>query len=374
MKRLSSLLAVVLLTVLAAPCRTQAATRPANDDTIMVKLPNQAMLTLVTNNKAQLQQLRTYHLDSLMVLLDKYIRQADAVSQSAGNGAVTMEFYPAKDHPGTNAPEQVRVTVRNEAPTASARTTKVGRFISVSVDDDQDNRKDHVKIDIGSNGSDSLRTAENKRKKEERANRAVKSDFNVDLGVNALTKVSVAQNQFSPNLKPLGSRYISLNWHYNIRVGAKGSPLFLRTGPELAFNNYMLEGNYRFDNATGVTRITSEPVRNLEKSKLAVTTINLPLLAVLNFQNKKGHNAFRLGAGGYVGYRLSSHTKIKYNEDGRDKKDKDKGGYNLEDFQYGLQGTIGVRGIDLFVKYGLNDLFKENRGPQAQTISFGFSI
>ncbi|RYU83293.1 outer membrane beta-barrel protein [Hymenobacter persicinus] len=379
MKRLSSLLAAVLLTVLAAPCRTQAANRPLNDDTIMVKLPNQATMTLITKNKAQLKELRTYHLDSLMILLDSYISQADAASKNAGNKAVTMEFYPAKDKPGTNAPEEVRITVRAEDTKSTKTTTKVGRFISVTVDDDDDNKgkdgkKDEVNITFGKGGSDSLRTAENKRKKEERANRAVKNDFSVDLGLNALTNVSTPAGQLSPELKPIGSRYISLNWHYDIRLGAKGSPLYLRTGPELAFNNYMLDNNTRFDNSTGTTRIVSSTDRSLEKSKLAVTTINLPLMAMLNFQNKKGHDAFRLGAGGYVGYRVGSHTKIKYNEGGRDHKDKDKGGYNLEDFQYGLQGTIGVRGIDLFVKYGMSDLFKNNRGPQAQTLSFGFSI
>jgi len=376
MKRLSSLLAVVLLTVLAAPCRTQAAPRPSNDDTIMVKLPNQTIMTLVTKDKAQLRQLRTYHLDSLMTLLDTYISQADAASRNAGNKAVTMEFYPAKDHPGTNTPEEIRITVRadDSKPTSTKTTTKVGRFISVSVDDSKDNKKDDVHITIGKNSSDSLRTAENKRKREERANRAVKTNFNVDLGLNALTNVSTPAGSLSPDLKPLGSRYISLNYHYDIRLGAKGSPMYLRTGPEVSFNNYMLDNNHRFDNSTGQTLIVNSLDRSLEKSKLAVTTLNLPLMAVLSLRDQKGHKAFRLGAGGYVGYRIGSHTKIKYNEDGRDRKDKDKGSYNLEDFQYGLQGTIGIRGIDLFVKYGLNDLFKNNLGPQAQTLSFGITL
>ena len=39
-----------------------------------------------------------------------------------------------------------------------------------------------------------------------------------------------------------------------------------------------------------------------------------------------------------------------------------------------MQGTIGIRSIDLFAKYNLNNTFKDNRGPQAQTISFGISL
>ncbi|GAA4010413.1 hypothetical protein GCM10022408_23330 [Hymenobacter fastidiosus] len=372
MKRLSSLLAVLLLTVLAAPCRTQAASRPTADDTIVVKLPNQALLTLVTKNKAQLKELRTYKLDSLMILLDKYISQAETASRNAGNKAVTMEFNPGKDYPGTSAPEEIRITVRAEDPKS---TTKSGRFIKVTVDEDDN---EGVNIKIGQSGSDSVRTAEKKRKKDEEANRAVHSNFSIDLGLNTLTNRSPwkdANGREQPfELKPTGSRYLSLNWRYDIRVGGKGSPFYLVTGPELAFNNYMFENNRRLTATDTRTDILPDPTLNLEKSKLAVTSVNLPLMAQLSFRDKKGHTAFRMGAGGYAGYRLNSHTKIKYESEGNTRKDKDRGSYNLEDFQYGLQGTIGVRGIDLFVKYSLTELFRENRGPQGQTVSFGFSI
>jgi hypothetical protein len=269
MKRLSSLLAVVLLTVLAAPCSTQAASRPTNDDTIMVKLPNKATMTLVTKNKAQLTELRTYHLDSLMIMLDSYISQADAASKNASNKAVTMEFYPAKDHPGTNAPEEVRITVRAEANTSTKTTTKVGRFITVSVDDDKKNDKnDDINITIGSNRgdkaqSDSLKAEKSRRKREEHANKVVHSNVNIDLGLNTLVgrspwkDVNGVEQDF--DLKPTGSRYISLNYLYDIRVGGKGSPLHLITGPQLSFNNYMFDKNRRLFATDSRTDILREP-------------------------------------------------------------------------------------------------------------------
>ncbi|GAA3940023.1 porin family protein [Hymenobacter algoricola] len=385
MKRLSSLLAALLLTVLAAPCATQAASRPTNDDTILVKLPNKATMTLVTKNKAQLKELRTYHLDSLMILLDSYISQADAASKNADNKAVTMEFYPAKDHPGTNAPEEVRITVRAEDTQAGTgkTTTKVGRYITVSVDDDEKdaNDNDDINITIGGKnkgGSDSLRAEKSRRKRQEYANKVVHSNVNLDLGLNTLINRSPWKDASGVDqdfdLKPTGSRYVSLNYLYEIRVGGKASPLHLIMGPELSFNNYMFDKNRRLFATDTRTDILREPTLSLEKSKLSVTTLNLPVLANLNFKDKKGHSMFSLSAGGYAGYRLSSHTKIKYESEGNTRKDKDRSSYNLEDFQYGLQGGIGVRGIDLFVKYGLNDLFKDNRGPQGQTVSFGISI
>ncbi|UYZ64039.1 PorT family protein [Hymenobacter weizhouensis] len=383
MKRLLSLLALLLL-VGALPSRLLAATPPAGpDDTILVKLPNQATMTLFVKNKAQLRELRSYKLDSLLLLLEGYITQAEAAGKNSKSDKVTLEFYPAKDRPGKQLPEQIRVTVRNDGATrsAGAKGDKVevtmGRLFGVKVEEGTGaNGSDRVEVHLGSTPKDdSINNARRKAKQEERANRAVRSNFNLNLGLNAwVNQAGSTTTDVQPDLRPFGSRYLSLNWHYDIRVGRRGSPLYLVTGPELAFNNYMLDGNYQFADADNRTEIAQAPAgRELEKSKLAVTTINLPLMAKLSFQNKKGKDAFRIGAGGFVGYRLGSHTKLKYEQDGRTRKDKDRGGYNLQDFQYGVQGIIGIRGIELFAKYNLNEVFKDNRGPQAQTLSFGFS-
>ena len=398
MKRSALLLPVLLVlglatTSLAGPRPTAPAAlrpvapRPANDDTILVRLPNQATMTLYVKNKAQLRELRNYKLDSLIVLLDTYISQAEKASKNSTSEQVTMEFYPAKDQPGKQVPEQIRITMHNDPGNNSGgRTTKsgdhvdvtLGRVFGVTVEENTDGSgNDRVSVRVGSSAkSDSVRTAERKAKQEEKANRAVHSNFDIDLGLNALTNKQRDLNGNALDLRPVASRYISLNWHYDIRLGRKGSALFLRTGPELAFNNYMLDNNYQFVNLNGITVLQkpAEVGRNLEKSKLSVSSINLPLMPMLSFQDRKGHDSFRIGAGGFVGYRLGSHTKLKYEDDGSTKKDKDRGSYNLEDFQYGVQGTIGIRSIDLFAKYNLNNVFKDNRGPQAQTISFGLSL
>ena len=375
MNRFYTLLAVVLL-ALAAPCRTQAAA-PAPDDTIVVKLPNQATMTLFVKNKAQLRELRNYKLDSLMILLDTYITQAEAAGKTSKTETVTMEFYPAKDQPGKQVPEQIRVTVRtDEGKKSDTERVDVvlGRAFGVSVVENGDD--DHVSIKVGTSAiDDSTRNAQKEAKQKERAARPGHSDFGIDIGLNALVNRNATTAE-DFDLRPFGSRYISLNWHYLYRLGPQGSPVRLLTGPELSFNNYMFDNNARlFTTPTGTTVIQNEPNLDLDKSKLATTTINLPLMLVLNTKNKKGNDdGFRLGAGGFAGYRLGSRTKIKYDNDDRDRKDKDRGSFNLEDFNYGLQGLVGIGGLDLFVKYNLNELFKDGRGPQAQTLSFGVTL
>ncbi|MBX0289571.1 PorT family protein [Hymenobacter sp. HSC-4F20] len=379
MKRYFALLAFLLMG-LASTSTARAAAHPGNDDTILVKLPNQATMTLYVKDKAQLRQMRQYKLDSLLVLLDAYITQAEAAGKNSKSEQVTMEFYPAKEQPGKKVPEQIRITVRNQGPGSQTKSADrvdvvLGRAFGMTVYDKPDD-KEGVSVRISST-PDSVKEAQRKAKNDEKSNRAVHSNFNIDLGLNTLVNRETPVGGEGFDLRPIGSRYLSLNWHYDIRVGEKGSPFHLVTGPELAFNNYMLDKNYQFFDLAGRTVVTVDPFfpdRELQKSKLSVSSINLPLMATLNFKNKKGRDAFRIGAGGFVGYRLGSHTKIKYEQEGNTKKDKDRGSYNLADFQYGLQGTIGIRGLDLFAKYNLNDTFKNNRGPQAQTLSFGISV
>ncbi|SHM15573.1 outer membrane beta-barrel protein [Hymenobacter psychrotolerans] len=376
MKRLSALLAAFLLLVLAAPCSAYASAPAHLDDTILVKLPNQATMTLFVKNKQQLRELRNYKLDSLMILLDKYITQAEAAGKSSKSEQVTMEFYPAKDQPGKQVPEQIRITVRNEdnSPRKSGDKVEVsmGRLFGVKVEENAaEDGSDRVSVHLGSSAKDDSVAAA---KRQARADRSGRSDFSIDLGLNALVNKQNLAGEPNLDLRTMASRYVSLNWHYIQRIGSRRSPLYIMTGPELSFNNYMLDNNYRFLAADNGTYVVKDTELSLEKSKLATTVLNLPLVPVLNFRDDRNKSAFRIGAGGFVGYRLASHTKIKYEQDGSTRKDKDRSSYNLEDFQYGLQGLIGLRSVTLFAKYNLNEVFKDNRGPQANVLSFGISL
>lgn len=136
----------------------------------------------------------------------------------------------------------------------------------------------------------------------------------------------------------------------------------------------MFDRNRFVTDTDGVTVFNVEQNRSFEKSKLTTSSINVPLIFKLKFREKNGKDGFILSAGGFAGYRLGSHTKLKYQEEGRTIKDKERGNFNLEDFQYGANVSIGYRNVEIFGRYNLNELFKENRGPQINVISFGVRI
>ncbi|MBK0402935.1 PorT family protein [Adhaeribacter sp. BT258] len=369
MKRLFLLAVLGLATTTALPVSAADFSPKVapKDDTILVKLANGAKMSLVVKNTEQLKSFQNYSLDSLMVMLNKYISEAEKMEKKDVNGKdYTVSFRPAEETKDKRRPEKISITMKGLEKDEKGETKLSQLNIDVEYEEKE---KDKATVKSTLIEADSLKKAKN-------ANRRHQSGLNFDLGFNTLLNDG-GTDLDKAGLKPWGSRYVSLNPYYQVRIGGKRSPLHLRTGVDFAFNNYMFDHNYVLleEETNGQSEtVLRKSERNLEKSKLATSSANLPLMVVLNFKDKKGHSSFRFGAGGFVGYRLGSHTKIKYNLEGDTKKDKDQGNFNLEELQYGLKATIGYRGFDLFANYNLNELFKDGRGPKANVLSFGITI
>ena len=184
-------------------------------------------------------------------------------------------------------------------------------------------------------------------------------------------------------LRPFGS------WYWNIgpmyKVHAFG-PLYFDMGMSAALNIY------RFDDAStrliadgsGVNFATDVSGAEHLKSKLSTWHLQakvIPMLALGSNRNRSWrlwnniNNGFRIGAGPYAGYRISSRSKYIYKEDGDKQKDKAKSNYLLSNIRYGIRGQIGIKDFDFFVEYDLNEMFQENQGaPSLNRIQFGVTF
>jgi hypothetical protein len=103
--------------------------------------------------------------------------------------------------------------------------------------------------------------------------------------------------------------------------------------------------------------------------------ITAPLL--LEFQIPVNHYANRIffSGGLFAGYRLSSHTKIKYRAERTKEKLKTPGDFSLNDFRYGLMLRMGYRQYKVFVNYDLQPMFSENAEvPYIFPITFGITL
>ena len=198
--------------------------------------------------------------------------------------------------------------------------------------------------------------------------------FNVYLGLNNFvsqtTTTSYSLDSYA--LKPFGSRYFSMGWTKSANI-TNGANTRLKIGIGLNFSwyNFMLE-NSNTVWTKGPNQIEILPADvSLKKSKLTTSYIDVPIMPYLAF--KKGKFIEHFGFGGYVGYRMGAHSKTKASA--RGKKEKEYNNFYLNDFRYGLSLQLGINNFaDLFVNYDLNQVFKDNKGPKVNGISFGIRL
>ncbi len=119
------------------------------------------------------------------------------------------------------------------------------------------------------------------------------------------------------------------------------------------------------------------PTADIIKSKLAANYFDIPVEFRFNSIKNDHRRSFKVAIGGKIGVLLTSHTKIKYKEEGTTIKLQNKQDFNLNKFRYGAHARVGVGGFNVFFYYGISELFKNNKGPQntsVTTMNLGISI
>ena len=136
--------------------------------------------------------------------------------------------------------------------------------------------------------------------------------------------------------------------------------------------------NYRFANDVFLRKegndIINNSIMGQTKSKMVVNYLNLPLMLEYQTNRHSNSNSFHIGVGIQTGLRIGAHTKRVYQDDGRNKKDKDPGDYHINPFKYDAMVRIGWGKLNLHANYSLNSLFKNNRGPELYPFSVGLTL
>ena len=170
------------------------------------------------------------------------------------------------------------------------------------------------------------------------------------------------------NLSPISSWYAGVNFDNITKVFG---PLYLDWGVGISLQDFSFENTrVRVDsdqNGVVFSEVTDITGR---KSKINVTYLNLHFVPTISFGRYSG---FRVGLGVYGGYRIGSHTKMKFDDVNGDKqKDKIKDSFNINPFKYGLRAQVGWDFFDLFFNYDLTDFFDEDvNAPRLTPVTFG---
>ena len=140
----------------------------------------------------------------------------------------------------------------------------------------------------------------------------------------------------------------------------------------------MTLNNYRFSSdSTLIPKINTVSVSNdtfsLSKNKLAVTYATIPLLLQFN-TNPLYKKSFHIAIGTLLSYRIESHTKIIYSDNGDKKKVKKHDDFNLNPFRTEATVRLGYRGYTLFANYAFTELFNSSHGPTLHPFTIGVSL
>ncbi|GGN09851.1 hypothetical protein GCM10010967_52170 [Dyadobacter beijingensis] len=202
--------------------------------------------------------------------------------------------------------------------------------------------------------------------------------FNIALGLNTYgtNEATAGFNKDDYDLKPFGSRYVSLGYVASANVvRGKNARLHLDFGVDFSWYNMMYDGNNtiaKTDDGVEFREVVNDQGQPVEvrKSKLVVPYVNLAIMPTLSFSRSF---ISYISAGVYGGYRIGSYTKVR--KVGTKDVDHDRRNFYIEDLRYGLAAEIGIRNFpDFFVNYDLNNLYEANRGPSVRMLSFGVRL
>lgn len=226
----------------------------------------------------------------------------------------------------------------------------------------------YISIQIGEKDRDTTKTVIRKTAR-------TASQFVFATGLNNLaTNNSVAHSDF----KTWGSHFYEWGVTWNTRIAKEHNLLHAKYGLSLMYNNLRpTENRIYVENGNQTTLETSSI--NLKDSRFRNVSLVVPFHLEFDFSKNdasKGsdhfvtHNGFRVGLGGFAGANIKSKQIVRYDDNGHDFRNREKGDFNVNDFVYGVSAYVGYRGTSLYMKYDLNPLFKDNAVDQ-NNVSLG---
>lgn len=164
-----------------------------------------------------------------------------------------------------------------------------------------------------------------------------------------------------------GSFFYELGYAWKTRVFDNSNFMRIKYGFSFQWNKLNIDGNQFFVNNNSQIELQDFPLE-IDKAKFRTTNLVVPVhfefgpskkIEKKDYFRYSTTNKFKIGLGGYAGLNIGSMQKIKYKDDGNRIKDKQRGGFEVNNFVYGLSGYVAFGGVALYVKYDLNPLFKD---------------
>lgn len=361
-------LALLCLNIPAA----QAINLPATPkDTVTIQIGKGKKIIIWVDSKEDLKELQAYDINKMIRELGETVDSLDNAERvliiTNENG---KEYKVEIEEEESEVAEDWYKHEKDTSPAPASDSTKIKKKIEYNIEFNKDDK--------------------DKDKKYHNRPFRTRHSIDFDLGMNNyVTPAGEIPSNEQYSVRPWGSWYVGINSNFRTRIAG---PLALQWGAGVDWYNFKFEDDRtRLDHTpTGVEfyQLPSSEVRAI-KSKLTASYVNVNVVPMLDFRYKSKlvresdgttkriknykSDAFRIGLGGYAGYRIGSYAKYKF-DDGDTRKAKDRENFHLNNWRYGMRLQLGFKGVDLFANYDLNELFSTGRGPQLQGLSFGLTL
>ncbi len=281
----------------------------------------------------------------------------------SGAGSIIYKGNPTDRNVNISGAGSVRESKDGTGGETASDTTKIklgGKNYMIIGDDDDE--KNHAKL----SKKDSTRNHNDK----------FKHWNGIEFGVNGLLDY---KNNI--DLGPSAS-FLELDYAKSIQFGLNlyekdfhivKNYVNLVTGFGFDFNSYALQNNVTLNGDTTYLSAWNDTTIDYKKNKLNVTYLKIPLMLEFNTSKNPNKN-LHIGIGAEIAYRIHSITRQKYEANDKHYKIKQKDDFNLEPFRYSAVARIGFNDVTIFANYGLNRLFKKDKGPQVYPFTVGVTF
>lgn len=323
----------------------------ANDtDTLILKFGNNSSIIVKLNDKKDLELIRKYDINEMLRQLQVQVDSSDNTNFLIAEGEKGIQvlkdttFYYTPDEEADSDNPWNRSWVWNDNKAKSNYNSSNNDF--------------NVKF--------------NKKK-----NRRTDNDLRFDLGINNWLENDRLPDETGAaySLQPWGSWNFAINSIHTTRIA---KPLYLDWGLGVNWMTFRFnDPNVRVQKIEATQEIDFfrqiNPNISSMRSRMTVPYLNAHF--VPKFKFGRGSDGFRIGVGGYGGYRIGGNTKITYRENGDKQKSKVRDSYYLNSWRYGARVELGWGDFDMFITYDLNTVFATTAtAPKLNAFTVGFTF
>ncbi len=188
--------------------------------------------------------------------------------------------------------------------------------------------------------------------------------------------ISNSQKEIYDNLNMGKSRFYEIGYARNARLSEKDNLLHLNYGLSLVYNNVRMKNGYAFKQEE--KDITAEYSAKISDARLRNSYLQIPVYLEFDFTpnerlkdpNKILKQGFKIGVGGFMGYRLKTKQFVEYKDDSETTFKN----FKTNKFTYGIGAYVGYGFASLYVKYDIREMFQHNKTNNPHNFSFGVRI